>query len=75
MVQALISQNSDIQKILAFEGAFETLMKIISAEGGIEGAAVSRDSLLCIDGLLRFNASNQVSNRLHYLDIISAVGL
>lgn len=60
MTQALISQSPDIQKILAFEGAFETLMKIVSLEGGVEGGAVSRDALLCIDGLLRFNASNQV---------------
>lgn len=60
MMQSLISQNSEIQKILAFEGAFEKLLQIITTEGGIEGGVVVQDSLNCIDGLLRYNVSNQV---------------
>ncbi|KAF4563073.1 hypothetical protein EYR40_007208 [Pleurotus pulmonarius] len=59
MVQALISQSSDIQKVLAFEGAFERLFAIVTQEGGIEGGHVPQEALACIDGLLRFNSSNQ----------------
>ena len=35
MIQSLISQSPDIQKVLAFEGAFEELFEIITREGGI----------------------------------------
>jgi intracellular protein transport protein USO1 len=69
MLQSLISQNAEIQKILAFEGAFEKLLNIVSSEGGIEGGVVVQDSLTSIDGLLRFNVSNQVcslNHRMHY---------
>ncbi len=60
MVQSLISQSPDIQKILAFEGAFEKLFKTITSEGGVEGGVVAQEALSCVDGLLRFNSSNQV---------------
>ncbi|KAH7871925.1 p115 like vesicle tethering protein [Lentinula edodes] len=59
MVQLLVSQSADIQKVLAFEGAFEKLFNIIKGEGGVEGGAVAHEALLCVDGLLRFNSSNQ----------------
>ncbi|KAH9925704.1 p115 like vesicle tethering protein [Amylocystis lapponica] len=59
VVQALISQSPEIQKILAFEGAFERLFNIVASEGGLDGGAVVRDALACVDGLLRFNQSNQ----------------
>ncbi|KAJ7744676.1 p115 like vesicle tethering protein [Mycena metata] len=52
MVQALISQSADIQKVLAFEGAFE---KLFNTKGGV----VTQEALACVDGLLRFNTSNQ----------------
>lgn len=60
MIQALVSQSPDIQKVLAFEGAFEKLFNIISHEGGIEGGFVAQEVLTCIDSLLRYNSSNQV---------------
>ncbi|KAG6865473.1 hypothetical protein C0991_002300 [Blastosporella zonata] len=59
LVQALISQSPDIQKVLAFEGAFEKLFNIVTQEGGVEGGAVTSGALTCVDGLLRFNTSNQ----------------
>ncbi|KAF7362494.1 hypothetical protein MVEN_00597100 [Mycena venus] len=59
MVQALISQSADIQKVLAFEGAFEKLFNTVMHEGGVEGGAVTMEALACVDGLLRFNTSNQ----------------
>ncbi|OJT06544.1 General vesicular transport factor p115 [Trametes pubescens] len=58
-IQSLISQSPEIQKIMAFEGAFEKLFNIIVNEQGVEGGVVVQDALACIDGLLRFNQSNQ----------------
>lgn len=60
MVQSLISQSPDIQKVLAFEGAFEKLFNTVTREGGLEGGLVTQGALSCVDGLLRFNTSNQV---------------
>ena len=60
MIQVLISQSPNIQKVLAFEGAFERLFGLISHEGGVDGGAVAQLALSCVDGLLRFNTSNQV---------------
>jgi hypothetical protein len=62
MLQLLLSQSPDIQKILAFQGAFEKFFNIISQEGGIEGGVATQEALICVDTLLRFNSSNQVSN-------------
>ncbi len=45
---------------MAFEGAFEKLFNIVLGEQGLEGGVVVQDVLTCIDGLLRFNQSNQV---------------
>ncbi|EMD32978.1 hypothetical protein CERSUDRAFT_118405 [Gelatoporia subvermispora B] len=59
VVKSLIAQSPEIQKILAFEGAFEKLFNIVLREGGIEGGIATQDALACVDGLLRFNQSNQ----------------
>ncbi|EED83908.1 predicted protein [Postia placenta Mad-698-R] len=59
VVQTLISQSPEIQKILAFEGAFERLFNIVASENGVDGGVVVQDALKCIDGLVRFNQSNQ----------------
>ncbi|KAJ7592046.1 p115 like vesicle tethering protein [Mycena floridula] len=59
MIQALISQSPDIQKILAFEGAFEKLFNTVRQEGGLDGGIVAQEALTCVDMLLRYNSSNQ----------------
>ncbi|KAM0793553.1 hypothetical protein ACM66B_000990 [Microbotryomycetes sp. NB124-2] len=57
---ALATANADIQKLLAFEGAFDKLFAIIRQEGGIDaGGIVVQDCLAAIGGLLRWNVSNQ----------------
>jgi intracellular protein transport protein USO1 len=71
LVQSLISQSPNIQKILAFEGAFERLFKIITQEGGIDGGVVAQGALRCVEGLLRHNPSNQVRDR-HRIDRIQS---
>ena len=50
----------DIQKLVAFENAFEKLFAIINSDGGLsEGGRVVEDSLVLLANLLRRNASNQ----------------
>ena len=63
-IQSLITQSPEIQKILAFEGAFEKLFNVVLSEQGVEGGVVVADALSCVDGLLRFNQSNHVRSAL-----------
>lgn len=60
LLPTMLAGNADLQKIVAFSGAFEKLLEIISTEGGIEGGIVVQDALVVVGGLLRFNVSNQV---------------
>ncbi|GAA5978532.1 hypothetical protein JCM11641_007976 [Rhodosporidiobolus odoratus] len=60
LIIALTTQNADIQKLLAFEGAFDKLFTIVRNEGGIgSGGIVVQDCLAAVGGLLRWNVSNQ----------------
>ncbi|KIM26882.1 hypothetical protein M408DRAFT_16746 [Serendipita vermifera MAFF 305830] len=59
LFQALIAQNTDIQTVFAFGGAFESLLRIIAQEGGVEGGLTSYSCLIAIEGLLRYNSSTQ----------------
>ncbi|KAI5452848.1 Vesicle-mediated ER to Golgi transport protein [Naganishia albida] len=59
LLPALLAGNADLQKIVAFSGAFEKLISIIQREGGIEGGIIVQDVLVAIGSLLRFNVSNQ----------------
>lgn len=61
LLLSLTSSNADIQKIVAFMGAFDRLFQIIEREGGLDGGIVTQDCLSCIGNLLRYNVSNQVS--------------
>lgn len=59
----LVDSNADIQKLIAFEGAFEKLLDVVAQEGRIEGGVVVQDALEALEALLRYNVSNQVSER------------
>lgn len=61
---ALLAGNADLQKIVAFSGAFEKLFQIVNQEGGTDGGIVVQDTLTAMGGLLRFNVSNQASQAL-----------
>ena len=61
----LVSGSPDIQKLIAFEGAFERLLDIIAQEGRIEGGIVAQDALESIDALLLYNVSNQNLSLIH----------
>ena len=61
ILAALIRQNTEIPKVLAFDGVFEKLFAVVTREGGLEGQSVVADALKCVDTLLRFNTSNQVN--------------
>lgn len=57
----LVDSNADIQKLIAFEGAFEKLLDVVAQEGRVEGGVVVQDALEALEALLRYNVSNQVS--------------
>lgn len=55
----LTRANANIQKIVAFENAFDRILEIISAEGFSDGGVVVEDCLSVLLNLLKNNASNQ----------------
>ena len=72
---ALLAGNADLQKIVAFSGAFEKLFDIINQEGGSDGGIVVQDAMTVVGGLLRFNVSNQVSSMLPMMKLDSPLEL
>ena len=51
--------NANLQKIVAFENAFDKLFEIMEAEGWTDGGIVVEDCLRLLLNLLRNNPSNQ----------------
>jgi hypothetical protein len=51
--------NAQIQKIVAFENAYDHLLDIMVAEGLSDGGIVVEDCILLIQSLLKSNNSNQ----------------
>jgi len=62
---SLSRSNAEIQKIIAFENAFEKLLSIILQEGVTDGGIVVQDCLQLTHNLLRYNVSNQVFKLLY----------
>ncbi|KAJ3062640.1 hypothetical protein HDU98_001479, partial [Podochytrium sp. JEL0797] len=56
---SLTSNNAEIQKIIAFENAFERLLGVVLMEGASEGDIIIQDCLTLTLNLLRYNVSNQ----------------
>ena len=59
LLNAMARDKEDIQKLLAFEGAFERLLAIVRDEGGPEGGVVVQDCIELVNTLLRSCAPNQ----------------
>ncbi|XP_030046522.1 general vesicular transport factor p115 isoform X4 [Microcaecilia unicolor] len=59
LLQQLTKGNAAIQKIVAFENAFERLLDIITDEGNSDGGIVVEDCLILLQYLLKNNNSNQ----------------
>ncbi|XP_075716824.1 general vesicular transport factor p115 isoform X1 [Rhinoderma darwinii] len=59
LLQQLTKNNAAIQKIVAFENAFERQLDIITEEGSSDGGIVVEDCLLLLQNLLKYNNSNQ----------------
>ncbi|KIH95012.1 Mediator of RNA polymerase II transcription subunit 6 [Sporothrix brasiliensis 5110] len=56
----LTPTSTEIQKLVAFENAFERLFKIIEEEGAVlDGGRAVEDCLILLANLLRLNAHNQ----------------
>lgn len=56
----LTKSHTTIQKIVAFENAFERIMLVIDSEGLCDGGVVVEDCLRLLHQLLKGNASNQI---------------
>ncbi|KAI9506876.1 Vesicle-mediated ER to Golgi transport protein [Coemansia spiralis] len=56
---AMTEVNADIQKIVAFENAFDHLLGIVNEEGGVRGNIIVQDCLQLLHNLLNYNVSNQ----------------
>ncbi|GBP58592.1 General vesicular transport factor p115 [Eumeta japonica] len=54
----LTKGNANIQKIVAFENAFDRLFEIVSTEGYSDGGIIVEDCLLLMLNLLKNNSSN-----------------
>ncbi len=55
----LTKSNANIQKIVAFENAFDRILEIVSNEGYSDGGVVVEDCLSILLNLLKMNTSNQ----------------
>ncbi|CAG2164249.1 unnamed protein product [Oppiella nova] len=76
----LTRSNANIQKIVAFENAFDKLLEIVADEGYSDGGVVVEDCLIVLQNLLKLNSSNQnffkegsyIQRLLPFLDIPNA---
>ncbi|XP_054155368.1 general vesicular transport factor p115-like [Oppia nitens] len=76
----LTRSNANIQKIVAFENAFDKLLEIVAQEGYSDGGVVVEDCLIVLQNLLKLNSSNQnffkegsyIQRLLPFLDIPNA---
>uniref|UniRef100_A0A0B6ZP45 General vesicular transport factor p115 n=1 Tax=Arion vulgaris TaxID=1028688 RepID=A0A0B6ZP45_9EUPU len=59
LLNQLTKGHANIQKIVAFENAFERIIEIIREEGATDGGIVVEDCMLLLHNLLRNNISNQ----------------
>lgn len=59
MLTHLTKGNANIQKIVAFENAFDRLFDVIAEEEAASGGIIVEDCLILMLNLLRNNASNQ----------------
>lgn len=60
LLVALTPSSPDLQKLVAFENAFDRVFAIIDAEGGLTNGGITiQDCLSLLANLLRLNVSNQ----------------
>jgi hypothetical protein len=59
LLELLLQRNQTIQGIVAFDNAFDTLLRMTHDEGGLDGGVVAEDCLRVIKVMLTDNSSNQ----------------
>lgn len=60
LLVALTPSSAELQKVVAFENAFDRIFSLIEVEGGLtRGTVVVQDCLSLLANLLRLNLSNQ----------------
>jgi hypothetical protein len=74
ILRALAAASEEVQKIAAFQGAFDRLFAIVTDEGGMAGGIVVQDCLHLLSALLAGSAANQLMFReLGYLAHLPAL--
>jgi hypothetical protein len=74
ILRALAAASEEVQKIAAFQGAFDRLLAIVTDEGGMAGGIVVQDCLHLLSALLAGSAANQLMFReLGYLAQLPAL--
>ncbi|BDA49633.1 General vesicular transport factor p115 [Coccomyxa sp. Obi] len=63
LLAGLTRSSADIQKIVAFEGAFERVLQILEEEGWSQGGIIVQDCTELLNNLLRNNPANQLMFR------------
>eukprot|EP01063_Lacrimia_lanifica_P037357 TRINITY_DN7640_c1_g3_i1.p1 TRINITY_DN7640_c1_g3~~TRINITY_DN7640_c1_g3_i1.p1 ORF type:complete len:905 (+),score=350.21 TRINITY_DN7640_c1_g3_i1:147-2861(+) len=63
LMKALAIGGEEVQKVLVYENIFESLLKIVTGEGGVQGGVVVEDCLEILHHLLATNYSNQKNFR------------
>ena len=57
---SLTPSSSEVQKLVAFENAFDRIITLMNLEGGLsQGGVIIQDCLSLLANLLKFNVSNQ----------------
>lgn len=59
LLTQLTKNNTNLQKIVAFENGYDHIFAIIKSEGYADGGVVVEDCLILMLNLLRNNPSNQ----------------
>ncbi|KAH9601844.1 hypothetical protein LSM04_008562 [Trypanosoma melophagium] len=56
---AITAADTELQTLLAFDNAFETLFSVVKEEGGLDGGVIVSDCLTIVHNMLRNNKATQ----------------
>ncbi|ORC92227.1 uncharacterized protein TM35_000044410 [Trypanosoma theileri] len=56
---AITATDTELQTLLAFDNAFETLFSVVKEEGGLDGGVIVSDCLTIVHNMLRNNKATQ----------------
>ncbi|ESL05074.1 hypothetical protein TRSC58_07322 [Trypanosoma rangeli SC58] len=59
LITSITATDTELQTLLAFDNAFETLFRVIKEEGGLDGGVIVSDCLTIVHNMLRDNKATQ----------------